>query len=467
MVQPDHKSASVQVVWFKRDLRTLDHRPLVEAARRGPIVPLLVVEPEWWAEPDMSARQYAFYAECVSELQHSLAELGQPMIIHVGDVIQVLNELQSTINIAGLWSHEETGGAWTFARDQRVADWCRGNGIAWHEFRQDGVARRLKTRNGWARRWEKLMVEPRRPRPAFQQHQYAAILRSVRLPTPKQLGLGPETATMRQSGGRQAGLTTLTTFLDARGEHYRSAISSPVTAEQACSRLSPHLAWGTLSMREVSQATRRRQRDLKRPGREASNNWRASLVSFSGRLHWHCHFMQKLEDEPEIEFRNLHAAYDGLRSPAETDASRLAAWSAGETGLPFVDACMRFLSAHGWLNFRMRAMLMSVASYQLWLDWRQPGLHLARQFVDYEPGIHWPQVQMQSGTTGINTVRIYNPVKQGQDHDPDAPIRPPLGAGTSRDRRQPHSHTMVVEACWKVARPSLPDAHHRSHAGSA
>jgi deoxyribodipyrimidine photo-lyase len=61
---------------------------------------------------------------------------------------------------------------------------------------------------------------------------------------------------------------------------------------------------------------------------------------------------------------------------------------------------------------------MSVASYQLWMHWREPGLHLARQFVDYEPGIHWPQAQMQSGTTGINTLRIYNPVKQSIDQDP-------------------------------------------------
>jgi deoxyribodipyrimidine photo-lyase len=86
--------------------------------------------------------------------------------------------------------------------------------------------------------------------------------------------------------------------------------------------------------------------------------------------------------------------------------------------LPFLDACLRYLSATGWLNFRMRAMVTSVASYHLWLDWRVTGQHLARQFTDYEPGIHWPQVQMQSGTTGINIPRIYNPVKQGQDQDP-------------------------------------------------
>ena len=67
----------------------------------------------------------------------------------------------------------------------------------------------------------------------------------------------------------------------------------------------------------------------------------------------------------------------------------------------------------------MRAMLMSFASYQLWIPWQESGLCLARKFIDYEPGIHWTQCQMQSGTTAINTIRIYNPIKQGYDHDPE------------------------------------------------
>ena len=147
------------------------------------------------------------------------------------------------------------------------------------------------------------------------------------------------------------------------------------------------------------------------------------MRGFASRLRWHCHFMQRLEDEPAIEWRNVARSVDGLRAgdgvhEGAIDRERLQAWCEGCTGFPMVDACMRQLRATGWLNFRMRAMLVSFAAYHLWLHWREPGLFLARQFLDFEPGIHWSQMQMQSGTTGINTLRIYSPAKQARDQDP-------------------------------------------------
>ena len=392
--------SSLQIVWFKRDLRVDDHRPLLEAAARGPVLPLYVVEPELWQQPDASERQWLFCRESLIELRQVLAALGQPLVVRVGDVVRVLDRARRQFGIDGLWSHEETGNGWTYQRDKRVAAWARANGIQWSEIPQFGVIRRLRSRQGWAQRWEKQMAEPIAPAPASLQS--LDDLDPGAIPDRPTDGLPPDPCPLRQTGGRSMALLELEDFLNNRATHYSRSISSPNTAFRGCSRLSAYLAWGCLSMREVIQRSRQFR------GRGVS--------SFESRLHWHCHFIQKLESEPRIEWDDFHPFMRGIR---EVDADRLEAWSEGRTGVPFVDACMRALKAHGWINFRMRAMLMSFASYNLWLPWRDSGLHLARLFVDYEPGIHWSQCQMQSGSTSINTIRIYNPIKQGLDHDPD------------------------------------------------
>ncbi len=408
------RKASVNIVWFKRDLRVEDHAALTQASQPGPVLPIYVAEPEFWQQSDASARQWAFVSECLAELRETFADLGQPLIVRVGDIIDVLADLSSEFKIAAVYSHQETGNGWTYDRDKRVAAWLSERSIPWREPRQSGTIRRLKTRDGWAKKWDKFMSGNTLPAPRLTPLHDIAL---GTIPSFSELRLKPDPCAGRQAGGRTAGLERLTSFLESRGETYRKSMSAPGPGAEHCSRLSPHLAWGTLSMREVTQATWKRQRDLKLASKP-TGSWRGSMTSFSGRLRWRDHFIQKLEDEPRLEFNNLHPAYDGLR-PEEPNQTKLKAWAAGETGLPFMDACMRCLNQTGWMNFRMRAMLLATASYHLWLPWQASGEHLARQFTDYEPGIHWPQVQMQSGTTGINTIRIYNPVKQGYDQDPD------------------------------------------------
>ncbi|MBM3869187.1 MAG: deoxyribodipyrimidine photo-lyase [Verrucomicrobia bacterium] len=420
----------LEVVWFKRDLRVADHAPLAEACARakatgGRVLGFYAVEPSVIQAPDYSGRHWAATREALAELRENLLGSGIPLAVRTGEVVELLERLRAHAIGRGarlsLWSHEETGNAVTYARDRAVRRWARSQGVEWHERLQTGVVRRLPSRDGWAAAWEKRMRAPLIAAP--DRVRGWTHVEPGELPSADELGLAPDVCPERQPTGEASAREELRSFLARRGKNYSREMSSPRTAAQACSRLSVPLALGTISMRTVVQAAHARMEELqaaKEAGLPGDGYRVGSVRSFIARLHWHCHFMQKLEDEPRIETQSFVRAFDALRAtdPVGDRAERLAAWSEGRTGYPLIDACMRSLRATGWINFRMRAMLMSFASYDLWLPWRESGLVLARLFTDYEPGIHWSQVQMQSGTTGINALRMYSPLKQSLDQDP-------------------------------------------------
>jgi deoxyribodipyrimidine photo-lyase len=397
----------VDIVWFKRDLRVTDHAPLWHAGQQANVLPLYVIEPELWLQADASNRHWAFIKGALIDCREALKQLGQALVVREGDICDVFDELSQIVKINAVHAHQETGNLWSYQRDIKAAQYFKARDIAFHEYRQQGILRGPMDRNDWADRWDQFMAEQLIPTPEK--------IGSIDIPhgdIPETAPGHPNAFVLREMNpSRQGAEKTLARFLHEQSAYYPARIGQP-GARFASSRLSAHLAWGTLSVREVVHAIHQTLADDRTEERQ-----HFGLQQFKSRLYWHCHFIQKLESEPSIEIEELNPAFCGLRG-GKDDEHRLKAWQLGKTGWPLVDACMRSLIATGWLNFRMRALLVSVASNQLWLPWQLTAPYLAKLFVDYEPGIHYPQIQMQSGTTGINQLRMYNPIKQSQDNDP-------------------------------------------------
>ena len=398
----------LNIVWFKRDLRLQDNEAIYNALNSNKrLLFLYVFENTLLNDPHYDERHWNFIKQSLEDLNNELKDYKTRVLCIRTDLINAFNQLLNRYKINTVFSHQETGLLITYNRDKDFTRYCRNNSIKWVENRNNGVLRGLLNREDWIEKWENYMKKPQFKNELKTEQilstEEISILENYfqleKLKTPKN--------NLFQKGGTRMAWRYADTFFKKRHEKYMNNISKPSLARESCSRLSPYIAWGNVSIRQIYQEAAKHK--------TAKN--RKHLSAFISRLRWQAHFIQKFEMEHTMENASINKGYRKLKKSISNEYQQ--AWETGKTGYPLIDACMRCLGETGYLNFRMRAMVVSFFTHILWQPWQASSQHLSRLFLDFEPGIHFSQLQMSSGETGINLLRIYNPIKNSLTHDED------------------------------------------------
>ena len=393
------------LIILNRNLRLHDNPAMHFGSLRSNYLVIYLYDKTYWKGNGKSMRQLKFSNDCLAELNDGLKKFDSKVNIFEGTFDDLKIWIKKNFN--DFFIHINHCTDIKYFRDgfSKFTDSFPGKINVYNDF---GLQLNNFDRDSWSRNWNKIMDSQILENPKKSKLKLDTKLLNFSSFSNKVKNSLVNLDNIQKGGSSQA-YQLLESFLSERCKDYRVKMSSPIQSEQSCSRLSPHFTFGSISIREVYQI-------LNKYYSKSQN--KSDLYSFKKRLYWHCHFIQKLHTEPELEFYSMHRMCDQLR--LEQDDELIDKWFNGETGFPFLDACMKYLHRYGWINFRMRAMIMSFASYNLWQPWQKTSPLLAQLFTDYEPGIHISQVQMQSGVTGINLPRIYSVSKQSQDQDPDA-----------------------------------------------
>lgn len=392
--------------WFRRDLRLADNTALHAAAQSANLIPLFILDDALLSASRSSPARVAFMLDCLHALDASLRARGSGLVLRRGEPLVVLRQVIAETG-ANRLTYNRDYSPYARQRDQRVqtglsipidtyAD------LVLHEFDEvltdSGAPYQVFT--PYKRRWlalPKPQPVPDRPLPPLPPQ-----LERGEIPPAVALGaaLPPQPIT---SAGEDAARTLLADFVAKRLATY--ATGRDMLGADGTSRLSAHLRWGTISIRQCNAAAQ------KLDGASAAV-WLAELA-------WRDFYHMILAHYPHVLRRSFRAKYD--RIAWENNADYFAAWCEGRTGYPIIDAAMHQLAATGWMHNRARMLVASFLCKDLLVDWRWGEHFFMQKLLDGDSAANnggW-QWAAGTGTDAAPYFRIFNPTTQGQKFDPN------------------------------------------------
>ena len=417
----------MHIIWFRRDLRLSDNEIVtLSCADNAEVLPCFIIDPWFYEQTEVGKARVKFLFESLENLDNNLRVRGSQLYLLEGSSVSVIQELTCQLIQMGkrpkLFVNHDVQVQYGIERDRQIIDLYHQHNLEYHQGLNNFLQTDSESRDGWMDEYYTYLRQPLHPTPeSINTPQLNLDIPQLTFSDLKQkYNQFWETDNTYFSGGETQAIATLDSFLNSRFQGYHWKISRPwLTQQGATSHLSPHLTFGTISVRQVYQSTKTKAAEL-------VNNPKAqfSLKAFRDRLRWHDSFTQRLYFHPELVHTNRYREFDEYYSPADLNEEKqelFTAWKEGQTGFPLVDASMRQLKTMGWMNFRMRAMCATFLCINCGISWHHGAEHYMKYLVDGDLAIDNWQWQMQAGVTNplSDTFRIYNPNKNLEEKDGD------------------------------------------------
>lgn len=425
--------------WIRRDLRLADNPALAAAVGNGrAVVPLFVLD-EQLLRDDIAPKRAAFLLDGLRRLDANLRARGSRLVVRLGRPEQVVPQVAAACGAAAVYAQEDVS-PFSRKRDTAVAAAAPlhlTGGLTVYPpdliRKKDGTPYTVFT--PFSKMWRALPLPQRRDLlPAPEHLTTPAAIPSHPLPDaptiPSLFPPGEQEARRRLAAFAEAGI-----FGYANGRNQLDI--------DGTSQLSPYLRFGMVSPREaVVTALEARAVTPSPAAQNGADAWLNELI-------WREFYIAILYHFPHVLAGSFRPKYDAI--PWHNDRDEFAAWCAGKTGYPVVDAAMRQLKAAGWMHNRARMIVASFLVKDLLIDWRWGERWFWQHLVDGDPAANnggWQWVA-GTGTDAAPYFRIFNPTTQGKKFDPNGRyIRrwlPELAYVPDRFIHEPHLMDTAVQ----------------------